>query len=84
MKLINCSRLVLIMLSLCSGAFLSPILAQAPAEKNVLTDGSFKILDNVGNSIGRSGFLPNAKVVKETKADGAVNHYVVVAPNSSG
>jgi hypothetical protein len=60
---------------------LSPALVQTSRGKNVLANGSFDKLDKAGKSTGWSGFSPNAKVVKETKAGGVMNHYVVVAPN---
>jgi hypothetical protein len=64
--------------------FLSPTLAQTAGGKNVLTNGSFDKLDKAGKSTGWNGFSPNAKLVKETRAGGAINHYVVVAPNHKG
>ncbi len=73
-------RLGLFSLALGCEIFFLPMSAQAQAPKNVLAAGSFEALDKKGNPTGWSGFSPNAKVVKETKA-GRVNHYVVVAPN---
>jgi hypothetical protein len=64
-----------------AGMFLSPTLAQTPTGKNVLASGSFEKLNKAGKPTGWSGFSPNAKVVKETRAGGVINHYVVVAPN---
>jgi hypothetical protein len=74
------SRPLSILLGTC--VFLSPVVAQTPAGKNVLTSGSFETLDSAGKPLGWSGFSPNAKVVKETTANGSTNHYVVVATNS--
>jgi hypothetical protein len=81
MKFFTNQRFKLLSMLLGTSMFLSPALVQTSRGKNVLANGSFDKLDKAGKSTGWSGFSPNAKVVKETKAGGVMNHYVVVAPN---
>jgi hypothetical protein len=81
MKFFTNQRIKLLPMLLGTGMLLSPTLAQTPGGKNVFANGSFDKLDKAGKPTGWSGFSPNAKVVKEARAGGAINHYVVVAPN---
>jgi hypothetical protein len=81
MKFFTNQRIKLLSMFAGAGIFLSPILAQTPSGKNVFTIGNFDKTDKAGKPIGWNGFSPNAKVVKETRAGGAINRYVVVAPN---